>query len=656
MNRPSTPQPGTPATRALRAAAALALSGACVLGGTLVPASANDADVIKRGSCSGSADWKLKASPENGRIEVEGEVDSNVVGQTWRWRILHDGEVSFSGRATTVAPSGSFERRRLLVDTAGCRPGGLAGPQRQQRRDLPREPDVLSATPQPGTDPGTPGNPEPSPAPTDTPAAAVGAPPSASPRTAARSRDTAPVATRRRTPAPPWRQPALQLAAAGVLIALVVGAVVTVLAGRIATRESITDARTVTEVLGRSVAQPSLNAALLSGSSAALDRFDREVRSRLLVGRVLRVKIWTGDGTVVYSDQTALIGRHFDLDPEEREVLADGGSDAEVSDLDQPENALEGDSTRLLEVYTRIEARNGTPLLFEAYFAYDDVERRAADVRASFLPVALLGLAAVLLLATPLVGVLGRRLAAAGAERERLLRAAVDASEAERRRIARDLHDSVVQDLAGTSFGLSALARELPEAHRQQAADLAAAVRGGLTSLRSLLVEIYPPDLATGGLRAALADLEAAGEVAGVAVDLDVGDVDDLGRRPQQLVWRAAQEAVRNALRHAEASHLRVVVRRETGGAHRSHGAHGAGVVLEVEDDGVGFTPAQGAPAGHLGLRGLGDLVQEAGGRLDVDSAPGRGTTVRLWVPDDPDDPDATDRPQSVGLTRQEHP
>lgn len=84
-----------------------------------LPASANDGDVIRRGSCSGASDWKLKASPENGRIEVEGQVDSNRVGQRWRWRILHDGELSASGTATTQAPSGSFTVRRLLVNTAG---------------------------------------------------------------------------------------------------------------------------------------------------------------------------------------------------------------------------------------------------------------------------------------------------------------------------------------------------------------------------------------------------------------------------------------------------------------------------------------------------------------------------------------------------------
>lgn len=83
------------------------------------PALANDADVIRRGSCSGSADWKLKASPEDGRIEVEGEVDSNKKGQTWKWRLVHNGSVTARGKATTSGPSGSFDVERTVVDLKG---------------------------------------------------------------------------------------------------------------------------------------------------------------------------------------------------------------------------------------------------------------------------------------------------------------------------------------------------------------------------------------------------------------------------------------------------------------------------------------------------------------------------------------------------------
>jgi hypothetical protein len=83
------------------------------------PALANDDDVIRRGSCSAGTDWKVKASPQDGRIEVEAEVDSNQNGQTWRWRLRHNGSLSAKGTATTSGPSGSFEVRRVIVDAAG---------------------------------------------------------------------------------------------------------------------------------------------------------------------------------------------------------------------------------------------------------------------------------------------------------------------------------------------------------------------------------------------------------------------------------------------------------------------------------------------------------------------------------------------------------
>jgi hypothetical protein len=84
-----------------------------------LPAMAKDGDVIRRGGCSAASDWKLKASPEDGRIEVEGEVDSNVKGQTWKWRIVHNGSVTARGTATTAGPSGSFDVERTVVNLEG---------------------------------------------------------------------------------------------------------------------------------------------------------------------------------------------------------------------------------------------------------------------------------------------------------------------------------------------------------------------------------------------------------------------------------------------------------------------------------------------------------------------------------------------------------
>ena len=80
---------------------------------------AKDGDVIHRGSCSGSSDWKLKLSPDNGKIEVEYEVDSNKVGQHWRVKLFENGNRIFKGTKTTQGASGSFTVRTLAKNTAG---------------------------------------------------------------------------------------------------------------------------------------------------------------------------------------------------------------------------------------------------------------------------------------------------------------------------------------------------------------------------------------------------------------------------------------------------------------------------------------------------------------------------------------------------------
>ena len=103
----------------LRAIVAAAVLGAVLAGGSALPAMAGAGDVIRRGACTGASDWKLKLSEENGRIEVEYEVDQNRVGDTWRVRIRHNGDLVFAGRRTTQPPSGSFEVRILQADRSG---------------------------------------------------------------------------------------------------------------------------------------------------------------------------------------------------------------------------------------------------------------------------------------------------------------------------------------------------------------------------------------------------------------------------------------------------------------------------------------------------------------------------------------------------------
>jgi hypothetical protein len=109
--------------RHTRTGAAFALSLATFLATlpiTAGPAAASGNGAVERsGPCSGSAHWKLKVKHDDGRMEVEAEVDSNRNGQIWRWSLRHDGNLSARGTRTTRPASGSFEVHRRLVDLAG---------------------------------------------------------------------------------------------------------------------------------------------------------------------------------------------------------------------------------------------------------------------------------------------------------------------------------------------------------------------------------------------------------------------------------------------------------------------------------------------------------------------------------------------------------
>jgi hypothetical protein len=104
----------------LRRTIFVGLLAVAALGAAITPVMANDADVIKRGSCSGASDWKLKLSPENGKIEVEFEVDQNRNNRPWRVVIKQNGEKVFAGTRYTQSPSGSFTVRILRPNTAGA--------------------------------------------------------------------------------------------------------------------------------------------------------------------------------------------------------------------------------------------------------------------------------------------------------------------------------------------------------------------------------------------------------------------------------------------------------------------------------------------------------------------------------------------------------
>lgn len=406
------------------------------------------------------------------------------------------------------------------------------------------------------------------------------------------------------------------------------------LAQRAADREALAEARTLHSILALAIAKPGVSQGILDGQLGDLDRVDRLVRTRFLNNPSLDVvlvgvNIWATGGRLVYSEDIDVLltnpDRRYSLGPQQRDVLRDGGTDEVVRDGDDASRPvpLGRGPAAPVQIFTQISTRDGSPLLFEGFYSLSNLEERREQIYAPFRYITVGGMGTLLVLVTPIIWVLTRDVRRAGEERERLLQAGLDASDAERRRIARDLHDGVVQDLAGTSFSLAALARrdDLTAELRTTMAHANESLRDSLKGLRSLLAEIHPPEIPADGLAAALADLIAPAAAQGVQASVSVVGASDASDEQASLVLRVAQEAVRNALRHAQATTLAVTVHSD-----------GKILVLEVVDDGVGFDPSAPRGVDRYGLKGMTSLANDRGGTLHVVSARGEGTAVRLEV------------------------
>ena len=435
---------------------------------------------------------------------------------------------------------------------------------------------------------------------------------------------------------PGGRDPSLarlfaRFALSGLLAMVVIAAAAFVIVRRSATSDAITQAKDLTQLAGRGIAEPVITPGVLAGDPAALAQLDRVVRQRILNRTpIVRVKIWDASGRVIYSDARSLIGKVFPLGSDELQTLRGGGTQADESDLARAENTTERHFKRLLEVYVGIRGTGGRRLLYEDYERASTISASSKRQWMSLLPALLGALIILYLVQIPLAYSLARRLRARQREREALLRRAIDASDLERRRIAADLHDSTVQRLAGVSLSLAASANALPidgdgGDARGALTRAAAETRETIRELRTLLVDIYPPTLQRSGLTAALDDLVAPLRSAGISVSVALPADLDLPGDAEALLYRVAQEALRNARTHGHASTVDVTV-----------DVPGRSAVLCVVDDGRGFCPEendQSRESDHFGLRLMRDLADHAGGTLTVLSSPGHGTLVRLEVP-----------------------
>jgi signal transduction histidine kinase len=202
------------------------------------------------------------------------------------------------------------------------------------------------------------------------------------------------------------------------------------------------------------------------------------------------------------------------------------------------------------------------------------------------------------------------------------------ASLEERQKLARELHDSVSQALYGIALG-ARTARTLldrdPSKVKEPVDYVLQLAEAGIAEMRALIFELRPESLAQEGLVAALqkhaASLRARYQL---KVDTDLGDEPDVQLSTKEALYRIAQEALHNTVKHAQAQHVSLRLAASDGM-----------VELETRDDGVGFDAAASFP-GHLGLTSMRERIARLGGSVAIDSAPGAGTRIRAQVPATP--------------------
>ena len=195
----------------------------------------------------------------------------------------------------------------------------------------------------------------------------------------------------------------------------------------------------------------------------------------------------------------------------------------------------------------------------------------------------------------------------------------------ERQRLARELHDSVSQALYGISLGTHtaiALIKRDPEKLDDVLKYILSLAEAGLTEMRALIFELRPDSLETDGLVGALNRQAAATQARrGVTVKTNLCDEIQMPIEVKEALYRIAQEAMQNAIKHANPTEIFLEL-----------SCSGHFVDMLVTDDGKGFDPSQAFP-GHLGLRSMSERATRLGGKMEIDSAPGKGTRVKVKLP-----------------------
>lgn len=408
---------------------------------------------------------------------------------------------------------------------------------------------------------------------------------------------------------------------AGVALALVITVVLGVWIPNLVRRHILEARAELIASIGNEIADRGLVPVGPPGSDS-YQRLREEVELSLLGGETVRVKLWTVDGTVTYSDDTRLVGRTFEVTPTARRALQ-GSPAYGVSDLSEPAHAYERPLGQLLEFFVPVRDPNGVVVgLFEVEQTVDSLDATLSKVRRNVWLAIGIGIGLLGIFMATLTVASGRALNRRRRQAERLLGALVNAQEEERRRIVGALHDDIGQPLFRLLYGLEGARSTMAEgdpvrAEMERLVDLTRDVDRTLRGELSLLHQGIEEELGLEpGLREVVATQRAE---SGLDIDLRTRGLDHatVSGPAKVALLHAAREAIVNVRKHAEASHVAVTVAAVNG--------H---VRLRVEDDGVGVRSEAG-----LGLVTTRERIEALGGSLRVSGSKGRGTIFQATIP-----------------------
>lgn len=374
--------------------------------------------------------------------------------------------------------------------------------------------------------------------------------------------------------------------------------------------------------IARRLLAPAVTDELIAGEPDAIAAMDRRLVPRMSDGSLSRAKIWTPDGTIIYSDEHALIGRSFPSEQELAELRSGGPPISAISALDEPENFYEKSEKGLVEVYVMSSSQAGTDVVYEVYFPLSRVERERDQLVGQMTPIGMLALGTLALSQLPLAIGLAKRVSSIKSSRTRLLAQAVRAVEHERKRLAQDLHDDVIQDLSGVAVTLDAMASS-GDRHDAAAERTAELVRRDIRLLRDIVADLFPHTLHDGDLDSAIRELAEGQRQHGLTVDVRLDPAAGLDPVTAGLLYRVAREALVNVQKHSGATAVEVdlIITLDS-------------VRLRVADDGRGTDATKRTRApGHVGLDIVGETIAEAGGTVVVEPRQPHGTVVQAHLP-----------------------